>query len=79
MRRGRRQPFEHEKNQNISDEDELVYIEGIDEREAVLTLRINPHNVKQGEYYIFYRADFKDDEHNKHFQRVNLVLYSEFF
>jgi hypothetical protein len=67
MRRGRRQPFEHEKDQKIAGEDEMVYIEGLDEREAVLSLRINPHNIKKGEYYIFYRANFKDDATQKHF------------
>ena len=63
----------HKESVDAEDEQEMVYIDGIDECEPALTLRMD--GLKKGEYFILYRADFRKDHKNK---RLNLVMYSEF-
>lgn len=58
---------------NANDEEELIYIDGMDEMEPKVTVRMD--NMTKGEYFILYRADFKKDHKNR---RINLVFYSEF-
>ena len=52
---------------------QVVYVNGVDNTAPVVTVRID--NLKKGDYYVLYRADFKK-EHL--FKTLNLVFYSEF-
>lgn len=54
-------------------EESLAYINGDEGQQPVLTLRLK--NLKKGEYFIFYKPDFKPEHKVK---RLNLVFYSEF-
>jgi len=54
-------------------EESLAYINGDEGQKPVLTLRMK--NLKAGQYFIFYRPDFKQEHKVK---RLNLVFYIEF-
>lgn len=51
----------------------IAFIEGIEANEPCVTIRLN--NLKKGEYYVLYRANFKKEHLVR---RLNVVFYSEF-
>ena len=51
----------------------IAFIEGIEATEPCVTIRLD--NLKKGEYYVLYRADFKKENLVR---RLNVVFYSEF-
>lgn len=59
--------------ENPVKEEVIAFIDGIEATEPCVTIRLN--NLKKGEYYVLYRADFKKENSVR---RLNVVFYSEF-
>lgn len=59
---------------DATEEEDMVFVNGVDECEPVVTLRLD--KMTKGEYFVLYRPDFKEGVHVH--KRLNLVFYSEF-
>jgi hypothetical protein len=61
--------------------EKVIFLDGGYGNQPVISLRIGSEEkpLTAGEYYIFYRPDFKKDIHPESIRKITLVFYSEFY